>query len=280
MVVIDGNDAFLQGPTPEEKAILTEARIHTLKQQKSVRVEKFAVSETEVTLRQFEEFVSATNYRFEKNDGCGGAPSIEFPYINFGPRPEVNFRNPEFEQTEFSPVVCVSFTDAMDYAQWLSQRTGFRYRLPSEAEWELLARATYADIGDAASDSGGSNICQYENIADNSVGWRRYSYQRLDCDDGYGNRTAPTATYTGNRLGVYDIIGNVAEYVGDCGEDWEQPPERVRQNLLEKRCEYYVTKGVTFWSGFPATNPSGRAVHDEEFRANGFGFRVARELSP
>lgn len=149
MVVIEGVDAFLQGPTPEEKAILKEARIHTLEQQKRVRVGGFAVSETEVTLGQFQEFVSATDYRFAKSNGCS-APSIDFLYINFSPRPEVDFRNPEFEQIERSPVVCVSFTDAMAYAQWLSQRTGFRYRLPSEAEWELLARATSADIGDAA----------------------------------------------------------------------------------------------------------------------------------
>jgi len=273
MVIIEGSNAFLQGPTQQEKAILKEARIHTFEQQKRVRVKKFAVSETEVPLRQFEEFVSATNYRFAKNDGCGGAPSIEFPYINFSPRPEVDFRNPEFEQTEFSPVVCVSFTDAMAYAQWLSHRTGFRYRLPSEAEWELLARATYADVGGAATGSDGSVICRYENIADDAVGW-------FDCDDGYGDRTAPTATYANNRLGVYDMLGNVAEYVGDCGEDLEQPPERVRQNSLENRCEYYVTKGATFWSGLPDTIPSGRRVHVEEFRVNGFGFRVVRELRP
>lgn len=277
MVVVEANDSFLQGPTPEEKAILKEARIHTLEQQKSVRVEKFAVSETEVTLGQFEEFVSATNYRFANSEGCS-APSIEFPYINFSPRPEVDFRNPEFEQTKLSPVVCVSLTDAMAYAQWLSQRTGFRYRLPSEAEWELLARATHADIGGAATDPDGSNICRYENIADDSVSWWLYSYQRFDCDDSYGDRAAPTGTYASNRLGVYDVIGNVAEYVGDCGEDLEQPPERVRQNSLENRCENYVRKGATFGSGFPATIPSGRVVSWEEGRSNRFGFRVVREL--
>lgn len=277
MVVIEGVDAFLQGPTPEEKAILKEARIHTLEQQKRVRVGGFAVSETEVTLGQFQEFVSATDYRFAKSNGCS-APSIDFLYINFSPRPEVDFRNPEFEQIERSPVVCVSFTDAMAYAQWLSQRTGFRYRLPSEAEWELLARATYADIGDAATDSSGANICRYENIADDAVSWRLYSYQRFDCDDAYGDRTAPTATYTNNHLGVYDMLGNVAEYVGDCGEDYDLPPERVRQNSLENRCKNYVRKGATFGSGFPATIPSGRAVSWEEGRSSRFGFRVVREL--
>jgi formylglycine-generating enzyme required for sulfatase activity len=279
MVVIEGSDAFLQGPTPQEKAILKEARIHTLEQQKIVRMEKFAVSETEVTLGQFEDFVSAADYRLAVGDGCSGAPSIEFPYINFGPRPEVDLWNPEFEQTERSPVVCVSLTDAMAYAQWLSRRTGFHYRLPSEAEWELLARATYAAIGDAATESDGSNICRYENI-DDSVSWWLFSYQRFDCDDGYGDRTAPTGAYTNNRLGVYDVIGNVAEYVGDCGEDLEQPPERVRQNSLENRCTHYVTKGVAFLAGYPATIPSGRAVSVEDFRAISFGFRVVRELSP
>ena len=97
------------------------------------------------------------------------------------------------------PVVDVSWDDAQEYVRWLSGETGRSYRLPSEAEWEYMARAgtkTRYWWGDAV----GAN--------------------RANCD-GCGSRhdarrTAPVGSFSANPFGLHDVHGNVWEWVQDC----------------------------------------------------------------
>ena len=92
------------------------------------------------------------------------------------------------------PVTNVSWTDAVQYVEWLSRRTGQRYFLLSEAEWEYAARAgttTPWNTGDAI-------INEDANIL-NVVG-----------------RTVPVGSYPANAFGLHDFHGNVWEYVLDC----------------------------------------------------------------
>nr|VFK00060.1 MAG: Formylglycine-generating enzyme, required for sulfatase activity, contains SUMF1/FGE domain [Candidatus Kentron sp. H]VFK00328.1 MAG: Formylglycine-generating enzyme, required for sulfatase activity, contains SUMF1/FGE domain [Candidatus Kentron sp. H]VFK04546.1 MAG: Formylglycine-generating enzyme, required for sulfatase activity, contains SUMF1/FGE domain [Candidatus Kentron sp. H] len=103
---------------------------------------------------------------------------------------------------EQRPAINVSWQDARDYCAWLSRETGRYYRLPSEAEWEYAARA-----------GTGTDYWWGDNIGAN----------RANCD-GCGSewdrrQTAPVGAFAPNPFGLYDMAGNVWEWVADCWHD-------------------------------------------------------------
>ena len=114
------------------------------------------------------------------------------------------------------PVINVNWWDAQAYVEWLSQKTGKQYRLLSEAEWEYVARARTTSPWPWGVDA--SRQCQYENGADQTLKPQMKRRSRMDiasCDDGYAV-TAPAGAFKMNHFGVYDVLGNVAEWVQDC----------------------------------------------------------------
>lgn len=115
----------------------------------------------------------------------------------------IDWTNPGFDQSGEHPVVCVSWDDAVAYAQWLSRRTGQRYRLPSAREW----------LRAAGPDPGGSP-CALGNVYDRGAGQGR---DVLACSDGFP-RTAPRGRFPPNALGIHDLRGNVSEWVADCAD--------------------------------------------------------------
>ncbi len=94
----------------------------------------YAIGATPVTVTQFENFISKTNYQTdaELKNTCTTVEGSEVT-----PIAKSYWRDPGFKQYPNSPVVCVSRNDASAYARWLSNETGFKYRLPSEDEWEI-----------------------------------------------------------------------------------------------------------------------------------------------
>jgi formylglycine-generating enzyme required for sulfatase activity len=111
------------------------------------------------------------------------------------------------------PVIDVSLEDARNYADWLSTRTGKRYRLPTEAEWEYAAR-------------GGTTTLFW---------WGDHmEFDRANCSDCESRprkKPAPVGSFRPNPFGVYDTAGNVWEWVQGSwlrGGSWAQPGEAVR----------------------------------------------------
>ncbi len=103
-------------------------------------------------------------------------------------------------------MVCISWDDANDYVHWLSQKTGFTYRLLSEAEWEYAARGgatTAFPWGDTASH-------EYANYGMDST----YTALKLGRDQWLG--TSPVGSFSPNQFGLYDMNGNVMQWVEDC----------------------------------------------------------------
>ena len=109
------------------------------------------------------------------------------------------------------PVVSVSWHDATAYAEWLSQKSGKTFRLPTEAEWEYAARAgtrTARYPGDKD-----SQLCRHANIADRTskVAFSGFTWAYDGCNDGY-KVSAPVGRFAPNAYGLHDMLGNVWEW--------------------------------------------------------------------
>ena len=205
MVVLPPGEYLMGSPDTE-----ADRREHEGPQRLINLTDKFAVSRFEITHRQFGAFVTDASYMPANNcmvwTGVRGGEQI----------PEKNWQDPNFEQSDDSPAVCISWMDAKSYVSWLANKTGKPYRLLSESEWEYAARAgttSRYSFGDSP-----ENICDYGNVPDRTAelsagGWY---WKFVACDDGYGAQTSPVGSYKPNAFGLYDMHANVWEWVEDC----------------------------------------------------------------
>lgn len=209
MIVVPAG-AFTIGSPPDESG-----RRDDEGPQKEIRIgQPFAVGRYEVTRRQYEVFLRAT-----KHPVSGNCMTDRRKSGTWALDAQTNFRDPGFRQTDDHPAACVSWNDAKAYIVWLNAKTGGGYRLLTEAEWEYLARA-----GSKTAYPWGPDIkdgCPYMNGFDRIIANRKGDLYKgepvsfADCSDGYLN-TAPVGSYRPNAFGIYDMIGNLAEWIEDC----------------------------------------------------------------
>ena len=160
------------------------------------------------------------------------------------------------------PVMLVSWEDAQAFAGWLSEMTGKRFRLPSEAEWEYAARAGTETRYPWGNDVGDGNA---------------------NCD-GCGSRwddarTAPTGSLPANAFGVYDMVGNLYEWVQDCGRySYEGAPSDGSAIEPDATCHQRMMRGGSWLSLPRASRPANRVRNPLGFQDINVGFRVARDL--
>jgi len=161
---------------------------------REVCVGDFNLGRHEVTVAAFSKFVEATAYRTEAESG-GGCQEYLIPRYRWEDNPLRNWREPGFVQKSDEPVVCVSWNDAKAFADWLSKSNpGKSFRPASEAEWEFAAR----DRG---------KIKKFDaNLNLDDLGWHAKNSPR---------RTSPVGRKKAGDLGVFDLYGNVWEWVGD-----------------------------------------------------------------
>lgn len=176
--------------------------------------------------------------------------------------------------TKQSPVVYVSHQQAKAYAAWLSKQTGAAYRLPTEAEWEYFARA-----GSAAAYSHGNDatqLCQYANVADTTLKKRYRNWTIVDCDDGQ-ERPTLRGQYRPNAFGLYDIHGNVSEWVADCGmPNYAKASRDGTKQGQGQSCSSHGHRGGSWDSGPDAVKLGYRKTAS---RGSGDrGIRLVREL--
>ncbi|MCW5747465.1 MAG: formylglycine-generating enzyme family protein [Alphaproteobacteria bacterium] len=231
----------------------------------------FSMGKYEVTRGEFAAFVKATGYQ-------PGPPCFAVgPEGTAVERDGLSWRDPGFRQTDRDPVVCVNWVDAKVYAEWLQSITGKPYRLPTEAEWEYAARAGSEQArywGDGRDDT-----CHYANVADqtaaNALNWPPSTDTIFSCADKFVH-TAPVGRFKPNAFGLYDMLGNVWEWIGDC---WNASYAKATNNPDYRRdgdCTKRVARGGG-WSNPPRTiRAATRSADDIGTRNQLLGFRVAR----
>ena len=229
MVKISGG-SFRMGCVSGRNCHPAEHPVHT------VRVGRFELSKYEVTFEEYDRFTAATGREPADDKGWGR-----------GRR----------------PVIDVSWEDAVAYTRWLSEQTGERYRLPSEAEWEYAARA-----GTATAYNWG-----------NEIGRNRANCNGCGSRWG-GGQPAPVGSFSPNSWGLHDMHGNVREWVQDC-YNWGYQGAPTNGSAWESgNCSRRVLRGGSYIYGPGDVRSANRYRGTPGFRFLSYGFRVARTITP
>ena len=210
---------------------------------REVRIQQpFGIGKYEVTVVEWDACVSS--------GGCNGY------------RPE----DPGFHRgnvRDRSPVVNVNWDDAQAYVRWLSEATGATYRLPGESEWEYAARAGTTTVFPWGDEIG--------------EGWANCGPD--DCGESWRN-TAPVGSFPPNPFGVYDMHGNVFEWVEDCWNDSYVGAPSDGSAWLSGDCTRSVWRGGSWFGSGAYLQSANRLGTPTGNRNNRIGFRVARTLGP
>ena len=201
----------------------------------SVTVSAFRLGKHEVTFAQWDACVA--------DGGCGGYTPDDRGWGR-GKR----------------PVIYVSWDDIQGFIKWLNGRTGGKYRLPTEAEWEYAARA-----GSTTKYSWG-----------NSTGSNRANCRLDYCGDRW-EYTAPVASFSGNAWGLHDMQGNVWEWVEDCWNGSYKGAPTNGSAWMSGDCGQRVLRGGS-WFGEPwDLRSAGRLRLTRSYRGDNQGFRLAQD---
>ncbi len=170
------------------------------------------------------------------------------------------------------PVSNVNRGEAQAYLDWLSKRSGQRYRLPGEAEWEYAARAGSATryfFGDSLG-CVEANTGSFQLSGRGVQGWRRFLPFCAPM-----NQSVDVGLYPPNLWGLHDMHGNVWEFTAD---PWVGPVDPLHSAGTGKAGKWFVTKGGSwFESAWQARSAARKPRLWDELDVN-LGFRVLREI--
>ena len=243
MVVLPTGRFRMGSPAGEAGRRSNEGPVHTVTISRPIAMGRYPV-----TFEDYDLYVSAIEGR-------------EFLKALFGKKPaDVGWGRGR------RPVINVSQEDAQAYATWLSAQTGKTYRLPSESEWEYAARS-----GTETAYSWGDEI----------------GVNRANCDgcgSEWDNRqTAPVGSFEPNAFGLYDMHGNVWEWVADCWHrNYEGAPTDGR--AWTSGCTSFFSSAVVrggSWYRYPRfLRSASRSWFTPSYRHSGYGFRLVQDLNP
>ncbi len=194
----------------------------------------FAIGRREVTFAEWDQCADAGPCKYKPDDHGWGR----------GDRPAIN----------------ISWDDAKLYVGWLSQKTGQRYRLPSEAEWEYAARAGTKTPYWWGHDLGAGHA------------------QCDACGSPTKQQVVPAGSFRPNGFGLYDTAGNAAEWVEDCWNDNYKNAPKDASAWTTGDCRLRVLRGGSFTSKAVEVRSAARFRYDEDVRYYANGFRVVRDL--
>lgn len=238
----------------------------------------FAMGRYEITVGQFRRFVEATGY-VARATQRGHSMAYDVRSGNFVRGSGIDWRSGYDGQpaVDAMPVVHVTARDAEAYAAWLSQQTGAHYRLPSEAEFEYALRAGGRGRypwGNALPPAGVENLAGGKDVSPRGRHWNNAF---AGYADGWWG-PAPVGSFTANRFGLYDMGGNVSEWVVDCWhKGYRRAPARG-EAWVNPGCRNRMYRGGA-WSSAPVQARSAWRVSGGVDITNArVGFRLVRQL--
>jgi formylglycine-generating enzyme required for sulfatase activity len=222
--------SFMQGTSSSEVGLGNE------RPQRRVSVPAFAMGKYTVTFAEWDACVA--------DGGCNG----------YQPKDEGWGRGNR-------PVMKVNWGDAQSYVQWLSRKTGKRYSLPSESQWEYAARA-------------GSTTAYYWGDA--------IGRGNANCD-GCGSQwdskqTAPVGSFRPNAFGLHDMAGNVRQWIADCWNAKYDDAPTDGSAWTSDNCGPRVLRGGSWDVAPQGARSAARSGGSSWIRLNDFGFRPATML--
>jgi len=172
------------------------------------------------------------------------------------------------------PATNVSWQDAMDYTRWLTVKSGQSFTLPSESEWEYVARAGAMTL--YVNGNKDEQLCSYGNIADESVAMAMQDTQEQNttaCSDGSAGVNT-IGRYRPNNFAVYDMHGNVWEWTRDCYKDSYQNAFNDGRAVDDASCIKRVIRGGSFQLPAKSARLSNREALNTGEKQTQVGFRI------
>lgn len=169
----------------------------------------------------------------------------------------------------------MSWLGATAYAGWLSEKTGRKYRLPTEAEWEYAARAGATERFYAVEAE--KDVCRIANVPDFSLRKMYRNRSAFDCDDGFSD-LAPVGKFEPNTFGLHDVLGNAWEWVQDCWHNnYDGAPGDGSAWVTGGDCQRRVLRGNSY-AFFDGAGLAARAQDLTVRTPEAYGFRIVREV--
>ncbi|MGN7740393.1 dihydropyoverdine dehydrogenase [Pseudomonas sp. 22526] len=210
----------------------------------------FAMSRFQITAGEWDSYVKQTGVVIANGDTRPGRECIA--------------SKPRYKQEPRQPAVCMDFADVQAYVAWLSKKTGHKYSMVSEAQREYAARAGSKGPFPFPFDEGkGYSIAKHANTYGPADG---YSF------------SSPVGSYPPNTFGMYDMHGNVYEWIADCEHANYVGAPTDGSAWVEPGCESLQIRGND-WGEAPVFSRSGNRNNIyPSTRGDWIGFRVVREL--
>ena len=207
-------------------------------QHKVISTQEYAMGVAEITFAEYDAFCKSTFTHCPDDNGWG---------------------------REDQPVINVSWLDAMDYTEWLSEQTNQIYRLPSEAEWEYAARG-----GTSTNYWWGDEYIQGIDHCDRDLG---------GCPEGTEiSKPGPAGRFKANSFGLFDVTSNLLEWVLDCYCSDHRRATNTMEARLDGNCGEKIFKGSSWLTAQPYVHIFTREGINSDYKSREIGFRVLREI--
>lgn len=238
----------------------------------------FALAVTEVSVAAFQAFIDQSGYRTQADD-VGASTIYDERTGRMLERKRINWRYDHAggKAALDLPVVHVSWNDAHAYAAWLAAQTGRPYRLPTEAEFEYALRAGSTSRYAWGDEEPARTLGNFAGSEDRSASGRNWVKSFAGYADGFWG-PAPTGSFPRNAFGLFDLEGNVSEWVEDC---WHESYRRAPVDgsaWVNPGCTQRVGRGASWASAPDQVRSANRLKLAPDTTNARLGFRVALTL--